>query len=70
MIPPDPRIPLGSTYVPYLSAPRLVRASFESAALIERSVDMFRVRVERTCTPEELADRIMLHVREQLAQTP
>ena len=70
VVPPDPRVPLGSTYVPYLCAPRLVRARFESAALIERSVDMFRVRAERTCTPEELADRIMLHVREQLARTP
>jgi hypothetical protein len=69
VIPPDPRIPLGSTYLPYISAPRLVSARFESAALIERSVDMFRVRVQRACTPEELADRIVLHVRERRAQT-
>jgi hypothetical protein len=68
--PPDPRIPLGSTYLPYLSAPRLVDARFESAALMERSVDMFRVRVGRTCTPDELADRVMLHVRGLPAQTP
>jgi hypothetical protein len=70
VVPPDPRIPLGSTYLPYLTAPRLVGARFESATLMERSVDMFRVRGERTCSPEELADRIMLHAREQLTQTP
>jgi len=69
VIPPDPRIPLGSTYVPYLSVQRLVSARFESAAVMEGSVDMFRVRIERTCMPEELADRIVLHVRELRAQT-
>jgi hypothetical protein len=69
VVPPDPRIFLGSAYLPYLSAPRLVAARFESAALMERSVNMFRVRAALTCTPDELADRIMFHVREQLAQT-
>jgi hypothetical protein len=59
--PLDPRDLLAATFVPYVSYPQRAIAQLEIAALIERSVPVFRVSVDRGAGPRALALQIQEH---------
>jgi len=59
--PVDPRDLLAATFVPYVSFAHRVIAQLEIAALIQRSVPVFRVSVDRGAGPQALAHRIHDH---------
>jgi hypothetical protein len=61
MDPVDPRDLLTATFVPYVSFAHRVIAQLEIAALIERSVPVFTVKVDRGAGAQALAEQVRAH---------
>jgi hypothetical protein len=59
--PLDPRDVLGATFVPYVSFADRAIAQLEIAALVQRSIPVFRVSVDRDAGPQAFARRIHEH---------
>jgi len=59
--PVDPRDLLAATFVPYVSFAQRVITQLEIAALIERAVPVFGVKIDRGARPDALALRIYDH---------
>jgi hypothetical protein len=59
--PVDPRDLLTATFVPYVSFAQRVITQLEVAAQIERSVPVFRLKVDRGAGPDALAVRVHDH---------
>lgn len=61
MDPVDPRELLTATFIPYVSFASRVITQLEIAALIERSVPVFKVEIDRSAGPEVFVRRIQDH---------
>jgi len=59
--PVDPRDLLTATFVPYVSFAGRLIAQLEIAAIIERSVPVYQVRIDRSAGPRALAQQIHDH---------
>ena len=58
---PDPRVLLGSTFVPYVTSAARMMAQLEIAALLAQTVPVFRIGIGRSEGPANLADRVRRH---------